>query len=49
MTEKKEGFFSRLFGGGCGGGCCNVKVEEVQEVESVNKESAQEEKEKEKK
>ncbi|TDY65152.1 hypothetical protein C8D99_101302 [Aminivibrio pyruvatiphilus] len=45
MTEKKESFFGRMFKGGCGCGCCNVKIEEVPEEESVNKETAQEKKE----
>jgi bacterioferritin-associated ferredoxin len=44
LTDKKEGFFGRLFGSGSGCGCCSVKIEEVQEDESVNKESAPEEK-----
>lgn len=45
MTEKKERFFSRIFKGGCGCGCCSVKIEEVQEDEAPNKENAPEEKE----
>jgi ferredoxin len=44
LAEKKEGFFGRLFGGGCGCGCCEVKIEEVSEEESVSKETAPEEK-----
>jgi ferredoxin len=34
MTEKKESFFSKVFGGGCGCGCCNVKIEEIPEEEA---------------
>ena len=45
MAEKKEVFFGRLFGGGCGCGCCEVKIEEVSKEESVNEEIAQEKKE----
>ncbi|GAB1400064.1 hypothetical protein MASR2M79_07590 [Aminivibrio sp.] len=40
MTEKKESFFSKVFGGGCG--CCNVEIEEVPEEGEEAKTTIQE-------
>jgi hypothetical protein len=38
LTEKKESFFGKVFGGGCGCGCCNVKIEKIpEEGEDVKK------------